>query len=313
MESENQPSSSTPLSLKFDGQGAQFAIIVLTNLVLTLLTLGIYAAWGKVKSRQYIASHMIFTGHRFQYTGTGMELFLGYVKFLCAMVLLISTMVGMAFIHPLLPQVVILLLIPLGGYAVYASLNYRLTRTSWRGLTLGLEEDQAWKYGFSVLVGYLFSLITLGLYFPVYENRLYSQIINNMRFGSLQFKYTGKAGDVYATYILSVIFMPFTLGVSLVYLSWYLMRYRIENTYLGSAEAGAGSARLEVSFGSFFVQVLGSTILVVLTLGLALPWILTHNIAWLATHLRFTGQVDFDKAQYRDFGKQKIGAMFDGG
>ncbi len=59
--------------------GALFRIVYV-NLILTILTLGIYRFWAKTKLRRYIWRHLMVGGESFEYTGTGKELLLGFLK-----------------------------------------------------------------------------------------------------------------------------------------------------------------------------------------------------------------------------------------
>src|SRR5436309_231235 len=66
--------------LTFHGSAGTLFGIHTVNILLTLVTLGFYRFWGKVKIRRYILSQTAFEGDRFGYHGTGKELLLGFVK-----------------------------------------------------------------------------------------------------------------------------------------------------------------------------------------------------------------------------------------
>src|SRR5438093_11866455 len=83
------PVPSTPLSvsissgayrLSFHGSGGELFGIYILNLLKTILTLGVYYFWAKVKTRQYLWGQTDFGGDRFGFHGTGKELLLGYLK-----------------------------------------------------------------------------------------------------------------------------------------------------------------------------------------------------------------------------------------
>ena len=50
------------------------------NLILTILTLGIYRFWAKTRSAASSGPAPTSTARAFEYTGTGKELFLGFLK-----------------------------------------------------------------------------------------------------------------------------------------------------------------------------------------------------------------------------------------
>ena len=66
--------------LSFHGSGGSLFGIQIVNLFLTLVTLGIYSFWGRVKVRKYMMSQSDFEGDRFAYHGTGKELLIGWLK-----------------------------------------------------------------------------------------------------------------------------------------------------------------------------------------------------------------------------------------
>ena len=62
----------------FGTRGPLFRLYLLTSL-LTLVTLGIYRFWAKTRIRKYIWSATSGDGDSFEYTGTGLEKFLGFL------------------------------------------------------------------------------------------------------------------------------------------------------------------------------------------------------------------------------------------
>ena len=63
----------------FSGSWREFAPIAFTNLLLTIVTLGIYSFWAKARTRRYLWSRTRFIDDRLEWSGTGLELFIGGV------------------------------------------------------------------------------------------------------------------------------------------------------------------------------------------------------------------------------------------
>jgi hypothetical protein len=57
------------LPLRFHGSALEYFKIWIVNLCLTLLTLGIFSAWAKVRKKRYFYSHTTVDGTPFQYLG----------------------------------------------------------------------------------------------------------------------------------------------------------------------------------------------------------------------------------------------------
>ena len=134
----------------YQGQrGPLFGLAFVTAL-LTMLTLGIYRFWGKTRIRRYIWSSVSGDGDSFEYTGTGLEKFLG---FLVAIVLLavylgavqmILFFFGLTlFAEPTSPEMA---LAQMGGFyltflavvPLIFSRNTARGATSWRGAAGGV-------------------------------------------------------------------------------------------------------------------------------------------------------------------------------
>lgn len=163
-----------------DARFGELYVLFIKNLLLGIITLGIYRFWGKTRIRKYIWSHVSFRGERFEYAGTGRELFLG---FLVALAILGPPFFGFTLwiqldppvLDPADPQafyqriillyVILFLLILISFYfshvAIFAAYRYRITRTLWHGIR-GSVEGNAWRYGWLGFGLALLNSITLG-------------------------------------------------------------------------------------------------------------------------------------------------------
>ena len=63
----------------YDGRLSELYAIFIPNLLLTIVTLGVYRFWAITRMRRYLWSRFVFLGERFEYTGTGGELFRGFL------------------------------------------------------------------------------------------------------------------------------------------------------------------------------------------------------------------------------------------
>ena len=77
-------------ALQFEGSGFEYFKIWIVNILLTIVTLGLYYPWAKVRNRRYFCANSTLDGRNFEYHATGKQLFLGY---LIAMGLLIAYIV----------------------------------------------------------------------------------------------------------------------------------------------------------------------------------------------------------------------------
>jgi len=63
----------------YEGQTGAVAGIALQNALFNLVTLGFYRFWAKTRLRRYFWGNTVFRGERLEYTGRGIEMFLGFL------------------------------------------------------------------------------------------------------------------------------------------------------------------------------------------------------------------------------------------
>jgi len=66
-------------ALSFDGSGMEYFKIWIVNVLLTILTLGLYHPWAKVRNNRYFYANSTLDGRNFEYHATGKQLFIGYL------------------------------------------------------------------------------------------------------------------------------------------------------------------------------------------------------------------------------------------
>ena len=136
-----QPAPPQPLAVKhavplvFGGTGAAYFRVWVVNLLLTLVTLGVYSAWAKVRKARWFAQHTSLAGDRFDFHGDPLRILLGRAV---ALLLLLAWTWGFRF--SLWLGLGVLLLFCIAGPALFASAQrFKLANTSWRGLRFGFE------------------------------------------------------------------------------------------------------------------------------------------------------------------------------
>src|SRR5579862_4593174 len=80
--SESPSQSAAPLApeqVRFTGSGAEYFGIWIVNLLLTIVTLGIYSAWAKVRRLQYFYRHTELAGSSFDFHGNPVKILIGRV------------------------------------------------------------------------------------------------------------------------------------------------------------------------------------------------------------------------------------------
>jgi uncharacterized membrane protein YjgN (DUF898 family) len=148
-------------TLEWHGPTWGLARTGLLNFFLSMVTLGIYGFWGRTEVRKRIWSSIHLNGEPLAYTGTGKELFLGFlIVFGVILIPLFGlSIAGVVLFGPgsagFIQALLIVGLIFLGGVAAYRARRYRLSRTTWRGIRGALEGSSA-AFGWSTFWTTLF-------------------------------------------------------------------------------------------------------------------------------------------------------------
>ena len=184
-------------ALFYEGRLRELLPLVLLNSMLSLITLGIYRFWGKTNIRRYLWSRMSLLGQPLEYSGTGMELFVGFLIIVCILVpigfcsfLLPIILLGYGITFgPVLAQGFLgLLFFYLSHIAVYRAQRYRLSRTSWRGICSELKGSSVTYANQATLCTFLM-FMSLGLAYPYMQVKLLKYRIENAAFGGVSFEF----------------------------------------------------------------------------------------------------------------------------
>src|SRR3989337_2410152 len=274
----------------FHGSGGALFGIQVVNILLTIITVGIYYFWGKVRVRKYLYSQTELMGDRFAYHGTGKELFIGWLKAIVIIgVGLFVIRILTTFVHPLLGMLIYPIILVFIPFAMVGAMRYRLSRTSWYGIRFsfrGLFKTAFAKYA----VGLLLTAITLGVYYPFFYANMRHFWINNSYFGNTPFHYDGSGRDLLGKFILAIFLSMITLGI---YWFWYkamVQRYDWEHTAFSALHF-----KSTVTGGGLLGLTLVNLLLLIFTLGIAFPWVIIRTIRFQFAHLTLEGNIDFDK------------------
>ena len=196
-------------ALKYDGRIGELYRIFLVNILLTVVTLGIYKFWAVTRYRRYFWSRMAFQGQRFEYTGTGGQLFVGFLLAGLVLLAMLAVALGLAYVLPdelkPLPIVVLYAAVAvLAAGAVFSAQRYRLSRSAWCGIHGGMT-GSALAYGVRVILYWLLAMVTLFQMHPWMQIRLSERRINASSFGTAQFGFRGRARSVYGVFLMTIV------------------------------------------------------------------------------------------------------------
>lgn len=191
----------------YDGRAGELFRIVLANLMLTFVTAGIYRFWAKTRVRRYFLSRASFLGDRLEYTGTGKELFLG---FLIVLAILMPVYIVYQFASNATVGTSAFTAIQVGYFvlfyflffvATYRARRYRLSRTMWRGIRGG-QTGSAMLYAVHGMFWSTITVLTLGLAYPAMRLKLQAYKTDRMTFGNRTFSFDGGIAPLFGAWLL---------------------------------------------------------------------------------------------------------------
>ena len=120
-------------AFQFHGRGGEYFGIWIVNILLTIVTLGLYSPWAHVRNKQYFYGNTDLAGERFEYLATGKQIFLGR---LIAGVLFV-TYVLLSNSMPVISFAIVVLMILVFPWVVQRSLRFNAVMTRYRGVRFG--------------------------------------------------------------------------------------------------------------------------------------------------------------------------------
>lgn len=275
------------LRLEFTGRVGELAPIVAKNVVLTLLTLGVYRFWAKTRVRRYLWSRTSLLGDPFEYTGTGGELLRGFLVALVVAVLPITVYnwtvnlligpeePGLLFAASAPLYAAILFLV---GVALHRARRYRFSRTTWRGVRFA-QQGSALRFGLMYLGAWLLNAATLFWSYPWTSLRLTGALTNDVWFGDRRFAFAGEAKPLYQRFVAA-----WLLGL----LAWLLV---VGLTFLVATTLAQAGVVFEPDDEGLAIVAFGFPMLAAVWLltWLVMTWYRAREAAYFAACTRYEG------------------------
>jgi uncharacterized membrane protein YjgN (DUF898 family) len=319
----------------FWGRGRTLFGIFIINTFFTLLTLGLYSFWGRVRIRQYLSSQTSFAKIRFSYHGTPQELLKGWSKAFAVFGLPYAILSFLPVLWDPIPGwmanglagMMALCFIPV---AVVGSHRYRMSRTSLGTIRFSFR-GRVTDYMKIWISGIILTVLTVGIYYPYFENAKRAFLVRHSYFGNRLFTYDGtgsgllqiytKAAGITMLIVAGLIgisagpdvvttmtrwppqewpsFFPsiFLPGLLALLFPWFYLqaakqRYQWNHTDLGDAHF-----HFSASTWNVMELRLTNLLMLILTFGLAWPWVQVRNLQFLYYHLSLQGPLDFQRIQ----------------
>jgi uncharacterized membrane protein YjgN (DUF898 family) len=315
------------LKLEFRGQAREYFRIWIVNLCLTLLTLGIFSAWAKVRKKRYFYAHTLLDGTPFQYLAQPVPILKG--RLIAAALAVVYFFAG-NLTPALMPYLLVAALV-LAPWVISRSAAFNARYSAFRNMTFGFNGNYLgaaralYWLGLipALVIGSIFSfwgnpwlamplLPLCMLLFPWWLQRLRRFIVSNTHFGGQFGRYTATGGQLWAIYLTAGVIalglsLVTTLPLSLIVQHWkYGWIFVMVPAYFCYAVAFAfvqansvnlfwdnstlGPVRFQSSLETIGLLKLYVTnaIGIGASLGLLIPWAVIRTLQYRVDHLRVT-------------------------
>lgn len=199
----------------FTGRGGEYFRIWVVNLLLTLVTLGLYSAWAKVRTARYFRNNTWLDGHVFDYHGSPAAILRGRI---IALILLAAYSWAFQFSN-VAGLLTIAILCAVGPWLFMRAQQFSLSNTSFRGVRFGFRAraGEAYRTVLPVLLLWLSDTVVAGLALdegwlfwapvlaamgavPWMHHRLKAYQRRNAVYGDREFTFTPALLSVYGIY-----------------------------------------------------------------------------------------------------------------
>lgn len=307
----SQDAEWAPVPFAFTGRGGEYFRIWIVNLFLSIVTLGIYSAWAKVRRERYFHRNTSVAGSSFDYHARPQAILRGRVVAVAAFVLIQLS----ALVHPVLNIAALAVLMVAMPWIVVRALRFRLHHTSHRGIRFRFHGKTEESYRVFLGIGIVVAA-TLGLAFPFFVQRQTRFFVGKSAFGQSRFGFGAPVSAYYTAFGLAAVlvvavavsgtmlastaeaallarsgyhgFAP-VFSIAAIFLGFAmvgpLLQARLHNATWNHALLGSHRFHSEQRFVSLLWLRLSNTLATIATLGLFRPFAVVRNARYRAEHM----------------------------
>lgn len=232
--------------VEFRGRGAEYFRIWIVNVALTVLTLGIYSAWAKVRTQRYFYGNTFLDGQSFEYHAKPWRILIGRA---IALTLFLGYSLSVVFEPPTFALWVLVLGAALPWLA-NTSIRFNARNTSWRNVRFNFSATY-----FEAFIAYVVWSAAALAFLPLipYTRRVHDYFyINHHRFGGRGFATEFSGGRVYAIYLFGfILIVGILIGVIAAAAGLVVLSTRLHNV-LGNFSIPVGPDDFELVFFVLF-------------------------------------------------------------
>ncbi|MEJ2142233.1 MAG: YjgN family protein [Gammaproteobacteria bacterium] len=195
---EQQAVAQTKIPFDFQGRGGEYFGIWIVNLLLTIITVGIYTPWAKVRTKRYFYGKTFLNNTNFSYLADPIAILKGWL-IAVAVFIVYSVSTNFVPVLELLFMILFVLVLPL---LVVRSMAFRARNSAWQNIRFDFKGRYGEAFKVFILWGVFANILSLGLLFPYVQYRQTRFLLENSGYGKSDFEFKAKTADFYIIYLI---------------------------------------------------------------------------------------------------------------
>lgn len=256
-------------TVEFSGKGGEFFGIWIVNILLTIVTLGIYSAWAKVRTQQYFFGHTKVDGHAFRYLATPIQILKGRLLAF-AVIAVFSLLTQLIPVFALVFALAAIFVMP---WLLVQGIKFNLRMTAYRNVRFGFHGTYGGAF-LNFIVFPIIAVFTFYLLMPYVLKRMDKFVYENVSFGGRKMQVNTIGGTYY-----EAVFKAFfaTLGAFIVFAIVLAIFAGITGLAIPSGDVSALGGVMAIVFGA--VYILGYVLVIALSQAIYRATIRNHVFA----------------------------------
>jgi uncharacterized membrane protein YjgN (DUF898 family) len=188
--------SQTATPIEFNGNSREYFGIWIVNLLLSLLTLGVYSAWAKVRRKKYFYNNTAIANVGFDYHANPVSILKGRA---IAFIFFMFYAFGQ-HVHVYLPLFFVVLFFAVLPWLVVRASIFNARNSSHRGLRFDFDGQVSDSFKVFLFLP-LLTVISLGFAAPYVARQKNKYMVDHHKFGATRFDMQATTADFYSVYL----------------------------------------------------------------------------------------------------------------
>ena len=301
---KTQPASRIPF--EFKGTGSEYFKIWIVNVILSIVTLGIYSAWAKVRRKQYFYGNTHVQGASFEYLADPVRILKG--RAIVVGFLIVNSVVS--DLVPVVGSILGLVFIVIFPWLVVRSLAFNAQNSTIRNIRFGFH-GTAGEAAKVYLLWPVAAFLTVGILYPYVYFRQKKFVVENSSYGTTKFRFIATGREYYRLFfsllgitIIGIavvaasgsVFPPVAFLLGIVLYLYIFAFFSAKTTNLLYSSSRLASHRLEATLKikNYMGLVVTNAVATALTLGMFYPWAKVRTARYKLEHLSIVDSGDLD-------------------